>query len=801
MTGFDSNDNKGSENMELRRSKTHNTGRRLLSVFLVLVMIVELGIVALRYPGVLIRGDDKYNTEIGSYPVADVSQSEKDSLNEEKAMMPKEGGEVTLCGVTVSSTAENLPKDQEVCVIDYGTKADALEETHRYDVSIGEHRQFEVPVAVTFPVTLAQDEDITVLHHIEEDDTWMPLAVAYDANAKTVTAYLSSLSEIEVRKEKKDNHRKVFYVAKSTNENGEPSTQNETYEISNYYWTILQNLDQQKLSDEAIRFVANPSLYASEAERYYDDFYRDEGAAFDETSLAFTVFSPIVDITSQVPANLSAYKFDYAEPIGNALGIVTLALASLQTLRDFREAGGDLNAITAPAANAYKNLFSAGGTFYSYLSGYGSIGFSIAFIGVTLVAFQLDSLVNDAKTAMSKRTAEVYETYFSEIAPFDKNDWYNTFRDAYYNSSNNADKAMEKIAGKINRTVETFWTDIYKEDNLDILVAAAETDTKELFTKNNIYFYNVSKQEKNELNAQMKQELWKKFKKETMPLVDRFLIERIQETVYSELSMIAAPYNNYMNYTIMETVFDDEDEENEGEKAEAKFAGCTLALGREDKPVESWDMIDIPEDMTDGWQTEYSCTVMGYLEEGCPDTLLVYESEAAARNGDKPIYSKHFTADLTGKQSTVIDLSAGVEEAVEEGNQELRDNWYIGAWCDSKNGSGNAFIVAPTMNSGTVVEHRIRISSVEDGNRMEKYRCGFVVEIIADSNGEYIILPQSEPDPDGNYYSAIKIYKPKDNSGQLDVVYAPAEVTGNKGGEGKATWYKRDFDVKALAGQ
>lgn len=43
--------------------------RRVLCIALVLIMIVELGITALKYPGFLIHGDDKYNTEIASSPL------------------------------------------------------------------------------------------------------------------------------------------------------------------------------------------------------------------------------------------------------------------------------------------------------------------------------------------------------------------------------------------------------------------------------------------------------------------------------------------------------------------------------------------------------------------------------------------------------------------------------------------------------------------------------------------------------------------------------------------------------------
>ena len=764
--------------------KKGSAGRTVLCVFLVLVMIVELGIVGLKYPGILNRGDDKYNTEIGSYPTT--ASGEWTVVASESATMPQKGGEVTVCGVTVSADEENLASDETVSVTDYGTKSDEGEETHRFNITMGEHRQFDVPVAVSIPVNLSDDEDITVLHHIEETDEWVPVASQYDEESGTVTAYFSSFCEIETKKKKKNLNEQLYYIENSTNRYGEASTQTATMEVSKYYWSVLKNLDSKNLSDDAIKFVADPSLYAQDFEKYRDSFKRDESAALDSTNVAFTVLGPILDITSQIPASMGSVKFDYAEPMGNALGWVTLTLASFQTLRDFRDAGGDWNAIPAPATNAYKNLFSGSGTLYSYLSGYGSMGFSIAFVGVTLVAFELDNTVENAKLAMSARTADVFNAYFTEVAPFDKNEWYRAFKDAYYKSNNDPNLAMSKISDKINRTVEGFWTDIYNEENLDVLVSATEADTQNLFTKNNIYFYNVTEEEKAVLNAQMKQELWKKFKKETMPLVDRFLVEKLQENVYAKLREYTDPFNNYMSFNIMETV-PEADEADEDDPV-AKYAGCTLCLGHGDEPVKGWDPETIPEDMTDGWQIEYSCTVLGYIEEKCPDTLLVYESEDDIYSGKAPIYSRSFTADITGKETTTIDLGTGnlAEEEV-----DVPDDWYIGLWCNDAEGKGYAISLEPIGEPNVVGVTQLEVSSVKEGSAITKFRAAYIAPITVGPNEEYIIIPQSEPGPGGNYYSAMKIFKPKDDPDVLQVIYAPKEETGDDRTEGRGTLYRR----------
>lgn len=122
------------------------------------------------------------------------------------------------------------------------------------------------------------------------------------------------------------------------------------------------------------------------------------------------------------------------------------------------------------------------------MTGYSSAAFSAAFIVVGLVAVGLDQTVQDAQDAMNKRNADIFNSYFKNVAPFNKNEWYETFREAYYRTSGDPDKAMEIVSAKIDSTVSGFWTDIYKEGNLDLLIAATEADTQNYFTKNNYIF-------------------------------------------------------------------------------------------------------------------------------------------------------------------------------------------------------------------------------------------------------------------------------------------------------------------------
>lgn len=687
------------EREAIRQSRSgKKKGKSKLCIILVVALVIEFFVAGFKYPGFFLKGKDdpdEYLSDFSEgldskdYVAGDYDSEESDDINYDSkpsdilpgkydgniwdiagydtATMPAEGGEVTLCGITVSSTGENLESDETVMVVDYGTIEESGEDVRKFDISLGEHRQFEVPVAVTIPIELAPDEDVAVVHRIEETGEWVPLAANYDEKAGTVTAYFSSFSEGEVRKEKKDNHNSLYAIRYQSNGKGEKSTRYATMGLSDYYWSILSNLNPEVMGSEATKYVADPALYAQNFQSYKDNPMREAIEAFDKTSLAFTVLSPVADICSQIPAALECFKYDYSGSIGESLGVVTLIMCSFQALRDFEAAGGDANAITSPAANAYKNLLLGSGSYFSSLAGYSSIGFSLAFVGVTVFAFQLDKFIDDSKASMSKRTADIFDAYFEQVAPFDKNEWYQVFYNAYYNSNNDPDVAMQVVSNKIDSTVEAFWSDIYVEGNLDVLIAATEADTKNFFTGNNIYFYNVSEEEKQSLNIQMKQRIWKKFKKEVMPLVNRFLVERMQDFVYGELSKITRPYNEMMRFTVKEEVTDIM---TSGE-SEAKYAGCTLAFGRDGTPLFDWDPINIPEDMTDGWSAEYDCTVMGYLEAKCPNNLLIYETERDFEVAGEPIAVVPFEAVITGEKLTQIDVT-GVSDNLVWGLDEIR---------------------------------------------------------------------------------------------------------------------------------
>ena len=656
--------NKGPEEKPKKKS---GKGKRILAFLLTVLFVAQLAVPAFRYPGFLKKGGIIGKTD-GECTYSIPIKYEKSLDWEEKATKSSEvsaDGQATACGVSLSTDPVNLSGGDMFTVTDFGSQTDSGEEIHRYDISLGEHRQFDVPVALTFPCVLEEDEDAAVLHYVAETDTWVPLSADYDAEAGTVTAYFSSLSPAEVRKEKRTLHGDLFYISYPANSKGEHSSRKATVEISSYYWSILKAKDSDKLGDEALKFTADPSLYAEDFVRYKDDYIRDKSSAFNEVSSIYSSVSSAIDLYREIGGPiLSDVKWN---EFGEALGTVSLILSAYQVYDDYQKAGDVWKAVNDPTLlkHLYTNIATNAGTIFSKATGYSSAAFSAAFIVVGLVAVGLDQTVQDAQDAMNKRNADIFNSYFKNLAPFNKNEWYETFREAYYSTSGDPDKAMEIISAKIDSTVSGFWTDIYKEGNLDLLIAATEADTKNYFTKNNIYFYDITDEQKAELNKQMKWAIWKQLKKEVMPLVNRFLVERMQDAVMVELGKFTTPLNKYLEFEIVEQVTNMNDAESV-----CRYPGCYIYFGVDGKPVPGWDPIIAPEDGADGWEAYYDCTLIGWQEAERPNCLLIYETEDDMKHGEKPLRSVPFTVGGVGSV-THIDVTPTDESLLVWGLEKI----------------------------------------------------------------------------------------------------------------------------------
>ncbi|MBR0303425.1 MAG: zinc-ribbon domain-containing protein, partial [Clostridia bacterium] len=157
----------------------------LAAVSLLLVAAIVVGIFGFRNGG-WFRGGKEPKPEFGK-----VQASEKGSVSAESPA-------ITLCGVTVDVDTlmlESGKRDVSVSVYESGTEADGTR-YEAYELEMGKHEDFYVPVAVTFPCRVQSGTDVIVEHY--KDGNWMPLLTFVNEEAGTATAYFGSFSPARV---------------------------------------------------------------------------------------------------------------------------------------------------------------------------------------------------------------------------------------------------------------------------------------------------------------------------------------------------------------------------------------------------------------------------------------------------------------------------------------------------------------------------------------------------------------------------------------------------------------------------
>ncbi|MBQ7671393.1 MAG: zinc ribbon domain-containing protein [Clostridia bacterium] len=590
-----------------------------------------------------------------------------------------ENTDVTLCGVKVSvddSMLTDGAKDVTVAKYDGGKDYDGSS-YDTYELSFGgEHGDFYVPVEVTFPCSISSDTDVVVEHY--KDGEWQPLFSFVDESSGTVTAYFGSFSPARV------SYRPVglnpsLYSVKTDEDNPYYITVG----LKANYMNVLKRTNPGEYSDEVNRFIDDPENYAIEIPEL--DPGTDLKAAYEgftKANTMWTFMDPFISFaTTGLPTwsqnKIVKFIANHSDDIGGAMSKIPFIAMTAQVIFDLYTSDGD--PIATAGANLVKNLISSSGTIYSLVTGYGSIGFSLMFLGVSIFGMELDYFIDQAKAEQVENVKEVFTAYYDEVEPFDDNYWYNVFYNAYWSHDGDPDAAMQDVRDAVDAYCEKFWKEIYKETSDDILFAASAAKYKNVF-------FNASEDLKQSLTAQQKQKVWELIETKSMKKIQRFLLERFQEKTRKELSAVAEPYNKVLTFSITEVAFPDKGEV-------AKYKGCTVTLGTDGVPITGWHQnVPLSRDYDSGWTVDFECTVYGYLTAGMPDQVLIYNTEEDYKNGKDPILKKSFTAVMDGSRHTDIDVSGTAElvwvrdevvyysyydntEEVEQRNDEYREYW------------------------------------------------------------------------------------------------------------------------------
>lgn len=558
-------------------------------------------------------------------------------ISTETATVTAENSVVTVNGVTVDANPLNLRDGaQQVTVSDcgrYELGGDPETVCFRYDIEMGEHRQLRAPVTITIPYDkkLAQGKEVVLVHDDPDLGARVPLMTYIDEEAGTASALLGSLSPVDLELCPEASLGSLYTIADA----GKP---NATVEVSDYYWSVIKSLNREYAEAEAKRYTDDPANYSVELPISSDGEWIQEG--FDETNTQMSLFLPLYDV------GLEGFNIP---GLSKTLTAASFTLMFTQLCLDIKNHG--LYSDEA-AINLYKNCATNGGSIYSLMTGYSSAAFTLTFLGVTVFGYELDAMVKAAQAEQAENISCVFDYYYEKYAPFDKDYWYNVFTNAYwkYNSGSgiegtyaDADAAMKEVKKAIDDHANKFWEKAADPNDPDFYFVVGEAGRKN--------FYSATEEQKKLLTEQCKLDLWKRIEKETMPDVQRFLVERIQENVYTVIASTTRPYNEKCKVTVQEVA-------NQHTAELCQFRGYEIAFGNETesgwKKVPDWSKY-APDDEQAGdwWSVETEFTRYAWIKDGKPRSVLLYdgvEDDPARTEAFEPVFNGELTIDLSGAE-------------------------------------------------------------------------------------------------------------------------------------------------------
>ena len=608
-----------------------------LILLAVLVVLGVFAFTAFKSPGFLVkdkRPDYGFYVRPSARPAASPSQRPQATESGKiSAGMPS----ITLCGVTVDADPAMLASGvhiREVSVSTYGSGTENGVSFDSYELRMG--GDFERPVEVTFPCRIDGDTDVSVEHY--EDGEWVPLLSFVDASAGTVSAYFGSFSPARVVYRPADVNPSLYYVETDPEE---PWVQ--TLRVKDNYWAILRRTSPSVYGPEVTRFIDDPNNYSLPAPKL--DPNMELTAAYDaymQANQLWGFVDPLINMGIETlpytsKSRIVSFMIDHSGKLSSAMNAIPFVTMGAQLAYDLKAGTMD-----SAGVNLYKNMIGASGTIYSLCTGYSNIGFSLAFLGVSVFGMELDYFVDAARAAQEENIRDVYKAYYEKVEPFDDDHWYRVFEEAYRDAGGDPDKAMARVKQAVDDYCGKFWTEVYKDSNDDLIFAATDAGYKNVFM-------NATEEQKKALTEQQKQEVWRLIETKSMKKIRRFLLAKLQENTAKQLDQVVRDYNLTLRFTIRETV-------NLESTDVAKYSGCVLALGCGGELLPGWSYT-VPEDTEDGWSVDFRATVYGYLRLGMPDQVLVYASEDDLRSGASPLLVKGFDPDLKGSRVATVELS------------------------------------------------------------------------------------------------------------------------------------------------
>ncbi|NLB19370.1 MAG: zinc ribbon domain-containing protein [Clostridium sp.] len=648
-----------------------------------------------------------------------------------------------------------------------------------YDISLDDQHYLRAPLSITIPFDskAAEDSYVTVLHYDQDYEEWIPLNAEVNLEEHTVTAKLTSLSPIRLAYFDKEYSGSLYYIENKGSIHAK-------MKVSYNYWDYIKNTSMEPAKIVAKDYIATGNTVSST-----DQMIKSGDAAISSVNTYYGLLGAFGDTILSSVALFAPAGSALEKVTGIAskdIGIVSLMIAGAQLMYDLgtKDSMGPRN---ETAVNLYKNIASNSGTLYSFCTGYSSAAFTASFFAVAVTGFVLDTLIEEAKTIQADTVETIFTTYYKDYSSFNEKTWYNLFVDAYWEAWQNnrgseegMNYAIKKVTDAINAHAEKFWTDIYKDGSDALTFAIAEAGQKNYFTP--------TADQKAELTANFKRDLFTRFNEKTMPWINEFMQERMTEAVYGSLLKAIEPYNKYYSLQIQEMAPQDGGESCKYQNCPIRFAGSEGFISS--AFPEEWETI-APED-DDEWAVAKDFTLMGYLMVGAPDRVLFFDPSE-----EKILFGKQIREEklvLSGEDKeylTLIDLS--VVGSNLSGEYVLNGESFRGIQVIQSNGE----LVDQSRSKAEL--NNIKAYVKHEGKDMEiKLNNDFGTVLIGDYDEQTQTF--AGRDSEGNF-----LYSTEDTIVKFEVASNPIKATGNldvekiNEGLGKVNIFILDFTMTRIS--
>ncbi len=306
--------------------------------------------------------------------------------------------------------------------------------------------------------------------------------------------------------------------------------------------------------------------------------------------------------------------------IATNAGYANLLIAAVQTYDDAMTKGPQHR---ETGIQVYKNIlgnFSTLATLFRgpYVTSARAYALNLGFAAVYIFGFTLDSLVEEAQAVRSATIKAVHAAYYSAGSNYYITDdgWYRNFARHYDEAMKNPSdptSAFQAAYSGMQSDIEQYVTGYWNHGEHDIFT---------VLEAGRRFNYDATPKEREYLNAVARRDLYKRLNASVLPRIQRYMLTRFSEEAANALDKMCEPMNTRCRIRVFESQPD--------EFTERTYAGYVLRFahtGGDGRVAfatgDGWTHT-LPALDEEPTPVDVEMTVLGYLQCGAPNTLLLF---------------------------------------------------------------------------------------------------------------------------------------------------------------------------------